>query len=120
MLLEDNDELRNFLERGLKQGGYVVVSVDNANKAFEMITASKDEFALILSDVVLPDITESQFISNIRDQGTRIRVIFMSGYASDTSLLSDSINAGDAFIQKPFTLKVLLQKVRDVLEGDTS
>mgnify|MGYP003404254494 CR=1 FL=1 len=75
----------------------------------------KDGFELILSDVVMPEMDGPTMLAEIRKRGNKTRFIFMSGYAED-AFERNLENPDDfGFLQKPFSLKQLLEKVKDSL-----
>ena len=113
LLVEDNQELKELAARGLRSSGYWVASASNSEEALALLASNPDGFALLISDVVLPDVTGPQLASKFKEGGASFPVIFMSGYTGDWK----SLETGDAFLQKPFTIRKLLETVRQVLDG---
>ncbi len=115
LVVEDEDSVRAFAVRALTSRGYTVVEADSGESALEVIEKDKDGFEVILSDVVMPEMDGPTMLAEIRKRGVTSRFIFMSGYAQD-AFERNLENPDDfAFIQKPFSLKQLLEKVKEVM-----
>jgi two-component system, cell cycle sensor histidine kinase and response regulator CckA len=115
LVVEDEDSVRAFAVRALQSRGYTVLEADSGERGLEAIESDKDGFELILSDVVMPEMDGPTMLSEIRKRGYTMKFIFMSGYAED-AFERNLENPDDfAFLQKPFSLKQLLEKVKDSL-----
>lgn len=115
LLVEDEDPVRLFSSRALKNKGYEVIEACNGEMALSILQENKDRIDLLISDVVMPNIdgpTLYQHVSKIRPD---LKFIFISGYAEDR--FQDQFETMDEinFLPKPFTLKQLAEKVKDVL-----
>lgn len=115
LVVEDEDSVRAFAVRALASRGYTVVEADSGERGLEVIDEDKEGFEVILSDVVMPEMDGPTMLSEIRKRGITCKFIFMSGYAED-AFERNLENPDDfAFIQKPFTLKQLVEKVKEVM-----
>ncbi len=115
LVVEDEDSVRAFAVRALQSRGYTVLEADFGERGLEAIESDKDGFELILSDVVMPEMDGPTMLSEIRKRGYTMKFIFMSGYAED-AFERNLENPDDfGFLQKPFSLKQLLEKVKDSL-----
>jgi two-component system, cell cycle sensor histidine kinase and response regulator CckA len=115
LVVEDEDSVRAFAMRALATRGYTVVEANTGEVALETILNDKEGFELILSDVVMPEMDGPTFLAEIRKRGIKTKFIFMSGYAED-AFERNLENPDDfAFLQKPFSLKQLAEKVKDVM-----
>ena len=113
LVVEDEDSVRAFAVRALQSRGYTVVEAESGEAGLEVIDNDKDGFELILSDVVMPEMDGPTMLAEIRKRGNTTRFIFMSGYAED-AFERNLENPNDfGFLQKPFSLKQLLEKVKD-------
>jgi two-component system cell cycle sensor histidine kinase/response regulator CckA len=113
LVVEDEDSVRAFAVRALQSRGYTVVEAETGEVGLQTITDDKDGFELILSDVVMPEMDGPTMLAEIRKRGILTKFIFMSGYAED-AFERNLENPDDfAFLQKPFSLKQLLEKVKD-------
>jgi two-component system, cell cycle sensor histidine kinase and response regulator CckA len=115
LVVEDEDSVRAFAMRALQSRGYTVVEADSGERGLAAITEDKDGFELILSDVVMPEMDGPTMLAEIRKRGINTKFIFMSGYAED-AFERNLENPGDfGFLQKPFSLKQLVEKVKDAI-----
>ena len=113
LVVEDEDSVRAFAVRALQSRGYAVVEAESGEAGLEVIDNDKDGFELILSDVVMPEMDGPTMLAEIRKRGNTTKFIFMSGYAED-AFERNLENPNDfGFLQKPFSLKQLLEKVKD-------
>ena len=74
----------------------------------------------MVTDVVLPKLGGAQVAERIMNERPLTKVLFVSGYAENTILRHGVIDVGTRFLQKPFSLKSLTRKIREVLETKTS
>jgi two-component system, cell cycle sensor histidine kinase and response regulator CckA len=115
LVVEDEDSVRAFAVRALTSRGFTVLEANSGEVGLEVIEADKDGFELILSDVVMPEMDGPTFLSELRKRGNKTKFMFMSGYAED-AFERNLENPDDfAFLQKPFSLKQLIEKVKDVM-----
>lgn len=115
LLVEDEDAVRLFGARALRNKGYRVLEAANGELALDVINAGNRHIDLIISDVVMPGMDGQAFVKLVRQELPRVRVILMSGYAED--VVSDDIwnDPTIHFLPKPFTLHGLATKVKDVM-----
>jgi two-component system cell cycle sensor histidine kinase/response regulator CckA len=115
LLVEDEDAVRLFSSRALRDKGYRVIESSTGESALEFIKKGIDEIDLIITDVVMPKMDGPTLVKHIRDQNSNIKVIFISGYTEDS--FGDSIqnDSGVHFLAKPFNLKELASKVKEVI-----
>jgi two-component system cell cycle sensor histidine kinase/response regulator CckA len=115
LIVEDEDSVRAFASKALQSRGYTVVEADSGERGLAAIEADKDGFELILSDVVMPEMDGPTMLAEIRKRGIKTKFIFMSGYAED-AFERNLENPDDfGFLQKPFSLKQLVEKVKEVI-----
>jgi two-component system, cell cycle sensor histidine kinase and response regulator CckA len=115
-LVEDEDAVRLFSARALRNKGYQVLEARSGEAALEIVGEHLNELDLIISDVVMPRIDGPTMVKEVRARRSDLPVIFISGYAEDA--FRRRIDAGEEvnFLLKPFTLKQLAAKVKEVLE----
>lgn len=116
LLVEDEDAVRLFSARAMRDKGYKVIEAENGDKALEIVEQGQS-FDLLVTDVVMPHMDGPTLCKKIRDIHPNMKTIFISGYTEDTFRKNLGHNADIHFLQKPFTLKDLAQKVKDVLRG---
>jgi two-component system cell cycle sensor histidine kinase/response regulator CckA len=117
LLVEDEDAVRAFAVRALTSRGYTVIEADSGERALEVIEADDKGFELILSDVVMPEMDGPTLLRELRKRGIKTKVIFVSGYAEDAFEKNLEGQTDFAFLPKPFSLKQLVEKVKEVMES---
>ena len=117
LLVEDEDAVRAFAVRALSSRGYTVIEADSGESALAVMEEQNEPFDLILSDVVMPEMDGPTMLRELRKRGVTTRVIFVSGYAEDAFEKNLEGQTDFAFLPKPFSLKQLVEKVKEVMEG---
>jgi PAS domain S-box-containing protein len=117
LLVEDEDAVRDFAARALTMRGYQVIEAASGDEALEMLREHQGHIDLLVSDVVMPGMDGPTLVKTIRAEKPQMKILFMSGYAEEAFR-----NAGERiedfhFLPKPFSLKQLTSKVKDVLEA---
>ncbi|MBO6827428.1 MAG: response regulator, partial [Sneathiella sp.] len=117
LLVEDEDPVRLFASRALQNKGYEVLQADCGETALEILEDFDGQIDLLISDVVMPNMDGPTLVKNIKGQLPDLKVIFISGYAEDAFRkdLDFDINQIE-FLPKPFSLKEIAEKVKDVLQ----
>jgi PAS domain S-box-containing protein len=115
LLAEDEEGIRSFIERALKEFGYTVLVARNGEEAIEIFRQHK-EIVLAVLDVVMPRKGGREAFEEMHKQNPRLKVIFMSGYNADAVHDSFVLIPGTPFLQKPFGPTILARKVREVLD----
>ncbi|HUR43938.1 MAG TPA: response regulator, partial [Aestuariivirga sp.] len=117
LVVEDEDAVRAFAVRALTSRGYTVVEADSGESALAVYAKDNKGFELILSDVVMPEMDGPALLRELRKRGVKTKVIFVSGYPGDEFEKDLEGQTDYAFLPKPFSLKQLVEKVKEVMEG---
>ena len=115
LVAEDEGPVRNAVRRILERAGYSVLEAGNGTEALQIFNTSKG-VDVVLTDMMMPDMSGSQLAKQIRETAPDIPVLFMSGYTSHSTFLQGLDSGRSTFIQKPFTGQALLERVREALE----
>lgn len=115
LIVEDEDSVRAFAVRALTSRGYTVLEADSGEVALGVVEDDADGFELILSDVVMPEMDGPTMLKELRKRNITTKVIFMSGYAEEAFEKNLEGASDFAFLQKPFSLKQLVEKVKEVM-----
>jgi nitrogen-specific signal transduction histidine kinase len=117
LLLEDSPEVRTVVRRMLGGLGYRVFEAANGREALAMVDQHGAEISLILSDVILPDVSGAEVVRRVQARVPGIKALFMSGHTTQALLRQNRLPAGASFIQKPFGRQAFGQKLREVLDA---
>ena len=120
LLVEDEKSVRDLARRILERRGYNVISASDGGEAIERVEREEQPIHLLLTDVIMPGLNGQDVALRIRALRPDIRVLFMSGYNEEAVLRHGVLAAGAAFIEKPFSPAVLLDRVRGILSSDPS
>ncbi|MDT8066820.1 MAG: response regulator [Terriglobia bacterium] len=116
LLVEDEDFVRNVTREVLELHGYQVLEAIDADEGLELYGENIDIIDLLLTDVVMPGRNGREFANQLLALRPGLKVIFMSGY-TDRAVVRESFSDPNLnYLQKPFTLDTLADKVRHVLE----
>jgi CheY-like chemotaxis protein len=115
LLVEDEPSVMKLVELMLTRLGYEVVSATNAADAIKL--ASKHELALLITDVIMPDMSGKEVAQEVTRLQPGLQCLYMSGYTADVIDDHGVLSQETAFLQKPFSLGQLARKVRSVLDG---
>lgn len=118
LLVEDEDAVRMFGARALRNKGYKVLEAQNGEVALDVVNGTAPKIDLIISDVVMPGMDGYTLVRQLRERMPEVKVILMSGYAEDA--FQDQIDKDETlhFLPKPFTLKTLVGKVKEILVSE--
>jgi DNA-binding NtrC family response regulator len=113
--VEDEDGVRELTRQILSRAGYKVLVASSPGDALALFNEHQAELQLLLTDIVLQNMSGRELAQQIEKRSPKIRVLYMSGYTDDAALNNGVLAAGAQFLQKPFTTDALLRKVQDVL-----
>jgi CheY-like chemotaxis protein len=117
LLVEDEEQVRAVARGILRRHGYTVIEASNAGEALLHCEQHVGGIDLLLSDVVMPQMSGPALAKRLVLARPEMRLLCMSGYTDDTAVRHGVIDASVAFLQKPFTVEGLTSKVREVLDS---
>jgi two-component system cell cycle sensor histidine kinase/response regulator CckA len=120
LLVEDDDRVRDLARRMLEDAGYVVFPAPHAMEALELVECPELEIALLLSDVVMPQMSGTELASRFRELRTGVPIVFMSGYIDNPVSGQGVLELGAGFVPKPFTASSLADTVRSALDQESA
>lgn len=115
LLVEDDPQLLALTNRILTREGYAVLPAGNPVAALDLAREHEGKLHLLLSDVIMPEMSGRDLLAEITSLVPGIKCLFMSGYTADVIAHRGVLDAGVNFIEKPFSVLALTAKVRDVL-----
>lgn len=115
LLVEDEEAVRMFAARALRNKGYTVLEADCGEAALAHFNEQKGEIDLLVSDVVMPQMDGPTLIREVRKQRPDLKVIFISGYAEEAFRRNLDPDSEFELLPKPFSLKQLAGRVKDII-----
>nr|MBI3612907.1 response regulator [Nitrospirota bacterium] len=115
LLVEDEEAIRGVARRILEQQGYSVLVASNGAEALRVLEQSKEPVDLLLTDLVMPGMSGRELAQRLAAANSSIKVLYISGYPADGITHHGVVESGMAFLAKPFTPVLLIEKVRAVL-----
>jgi PAS domain S-box-containing protein len=120
LLVDDEDRIVDAVEKTLRKLGYSVLSARNGIEAIELYEKEKDNIDVVVLDMIMPVMGGGETYDRLKVINPDVKVILSSGYSIEGQA-SEILKRGcNAFIQKPFRVRQLSQKIRQVLENKTS
>jgi signal transduction histidine kinase len=117
LVVEDESGVRELTCEFLKVSGYQVLQAKDGVEALELMKRHDGSIDLMLSDVVMPNMGGRELATRMKTIRPNTKVLFMSGYAEYCSPGSEQAEFQETILQKPFSISVLIDKVRETLSG---
>lgn len=116
LLVEDEDHVRKLAGAALQKTGYRVLEARDGVTALRLAEEEAGSIDLLLTDLVMPQMTGAELAECLAGRFPALRVVFMSGYTDRDLLNSVKLISKAGFLQKPFTPSILTASVRAALE----
>ena len=117
LLVEDEAAVRESAREFLVLCGYIVLEAQDGQAALRLARDYHGRIDLVVSDVVMPRMGGPNLAKELAVDRPETQVLFVSGYAENTVLRHGAIDVVSRFLQKPFSLKALGRKIREVLDS---
>ena len=117
LLVEDEDGVRRLALTTLKLHGYDVLAARDGEDALRVAGECHRTIHLLLTDVIMPNLSGPELAERIKRLRPGIKVLFMSGYTDDAVMRHGILQSEVCFIQKPYTPLGLVRKAREVLDA---
>lgn len=117
LLVEDEPALRDLIKHALTGYGFTVLDVPSPADALTLSRTHTSPLHLLLTDVIMPGMDGPALAKQLQKERPDIKVLFMSGYATNFIMHDGVVDAGTNFLEKPFHPRTLLNKVREVLDS---
>lgn len=117
LLVDDDESVRDVIRKFLENEEYTVIEARDCKEAIEICERSEHPIQLLITEVALPQMTGPQLAECVKSVHHEIKVLYVSG-SIDDAFVDYGIPEGDpTFLLKPFSLRPLMRKVREVLES---
>jgi two-component system cell cycle sensor histidine kinase/response regulator CckA len=117
LLVEDEESVRQLVREVLQSKGYKVLEADRGDTALRIAATHAGRIDLLISDIVLPGMAGQELGKQLLANNPATKALYLSGYTEEAVIHQGMLDAGAAFLQKPFMLQALARKVRDVLNA---
>jgi two-component system cell cycle sensor histidine kinase/response regulator CckA len=118
LLVEDELTVRQATLEFLNLQGYIVLEAKNGEDALIVARAHPEHIDLMITDVIMPHMGGAKLAEQMASDRPLMKVLFVSGYAESTALRQGAIDVTKRFLQKPFSLNTLAEKIRNILEKE--
>lgn len=118
LVVEDEDSLRIFASRALKQQGYTIIEARNGKEALAMLRSRGANIDLIFTDLITPELNGKELALQALREKPSMKILFTSGYPDNFLADGELIDPEKNFLQKPYTIQSLTNKIREVLDRD--
>ena len=118
LLVEDDKAVREFAESALSVNGYQVQSARDGQHAIELLSNEAISPKLLITDLIMPRMNGRELAEKVLKKFPNCRILYASGYTDNHIVHEGSLEQGINFIQKPYSIAQLTQKVRQVLDHD--
>ena len=117
LLVEDEANLRYLARQYLEKQGYKVIEAADGAVAMQIAVAHEATIHLLLTDVIMPGMNGRELAQRIAEIRPNVKILYMSGYTENVIGHNGMLDAGIRLLQKPFNLRDLKSKVREVLDA---
>lgn len=115
LIVEDNEDVRDFLKTALETFGYSVLSAENGEKAVEVFKDNINTINLIITDIIMPVMNGKELEEKIKKIKPDMKILFASGYSNKYLTESGILNKNTYIIHKPYSLKNLREIIENIL-----
>jgi two-component system cell cycle sensor histidine kinase/response regulator CckA len=117
LVTEDAPAVRAAVRGMLERLGYTVLEAPSGAAALALATKARERIDVLLTDVVMPEMSGRELAEKFLSVRPDARVLFMSGYTDDSTLRHGLLSSVVAFVQKPFAAATLARKLREVIDA---
>lgn len=117
LLVEDDNQVRGFIHTLLANNGYRVLEATTGAEGLEIAERDGAEINLLLSDMLLPELSGYDLGQKVRELRPHIKILFMTGYVEGEIVQKSIAELGASFLDKPFQPSMLLARVQEGVES---
>jgi len=116
LVVDDEEPVRRFVERALQTGGYRTAGAGDGTEALE-VAAKLGHFDILVTDVMMPKMTGDELARRLRQTEAGLKVLYLTGFSDHLFKEKVTLWQDEAFLDKPCTIKALLQAVSLLVHG---
>jgi CheY-like chemotaxis protein len=117
LIVEDDAALLQVTRRSLEEVGYAILTARSAAEAIRISESHPGFIHLMVTDVIMPGMSGDKLASYLSSLRPQMKVLYVSGYTDNTTVHHGVLEPGLAFLQKPFSPKILARKVGELLSS---
>jgi CheY-like chemotaxis protein len=117
LVVDDEESLRAVVVDLLSQLGYQMLSAANGQEALELAAEYSGQIDLLLTDVIMDGLAGPELAEKLLQRRPEMKVVFISGFADGSLAPNGILKPGTVLVQKPFTIRVLSARLREVLDN---
>jgi PAS domain S-box-containing protein len=117
LFVDDEEHILDVGVQFLKSMGYTILAGRSGKEAIEVYAKNKDKIDMVILDMIMPDVGGGETYDNLKKINPNIKVLLSSGYSIDGQATTILERGCDGFIQKPFNIRDLSQKIREILDS---
>jgi two-component system, cell cycle sensor histidine kinase and response regulator CckA len=117
IVAEDEASVRSLVARVLRDRGYTVLEASNGQEALDVAQTHAGEILLLITDIIMPGMNGKDLSARLQVIRPAIKTLYVSGYTENAIIHHGILDSEVDFLQKPFTTKNLVRKVREVLDS---
>jgi two-component system cell cycle sensor histidine kinase/response regulator CckA len=117
LVVDDEPTILGFVDRVLRDAGYLTTLAGGGPHALEIAAAAAGVFDLLLTDVAMPEMSGDELARKLRQTESQLKVLYLTGYADRLFKEKITLWEGEAFLEKPCTVKGLLEAVSLLMHG---
>ena len=118
LMIDDEDPIRTYCKRSLEKAGYTFLEAADGESGLALYNQHRQKIDLVLLDLIMPGMGGKKCLHRLLQTAPDIKVVIVSGYASDDKSFEATEKGARGYLRKPFISNQLLQIVRKVLDGD--
>ncbi len=115
LLVEDEEAILSLTKKRLESLGYKVLAARAPGEAIDQAKAYQGKIHLLIADIVLPEMNGLELAEQLKDIQPKMKCLYMSGYSANVISPQEVLRAGIQLIPKPFSMKTLAEKIREML-----
>jgi CheY-like chemotaxis protein len=119
LLVEDETAILKMVKAMLESQGYTVLAASSPGEAISLVESHKAQIHILITDVIMPEMNGRELVNKLQSNYPGLKHLFMSGYTANVIAPHGVLDDGIHFIQKPFGLRNLSKKIRDILDENS-